>query len=533
MKLLNLACGKTRHPDWTNVDKVGGTGVQVHDVLEPLPFDDDEFDVIYHSHLLEHLPKRFAPLFLEECRRVLKPGGILRVAVPDLKEICRIYLDNLRLAMNGDEEAAERYDWTVIELLDQLSRHRVGGEMLKYWKQKPLPAKEFVIGRMGEQVQRSIKMLRGSSQKPNMVGRPFPREMDSNRVGKFRLSGQPHLWMYDEFSLRRLLRQAGFCEIQRCEAGESQIPGFNSYQLDVNADGEPRKPDSLFFEAKLRVPEIHETPLALLIYNRPDKVAKMIEALALFKPSPLYVFSDGPKGPTDTRLVRWCRDLVAARVNWTEPVVVKRRRNWGLAQSVVKAVDRVLSEHDRVVVLEDDCIPGPHFMEFMKRCLDKYQDVEQVMAVTGYTFPVPQQVRDDYPWDAYFLHRIGSWGWGTWRRAWRHYERDLRAAYDEAIRRGVDLAQCGGDAKRYIEEQLERPRDTWTPNWILTLYLRNAYCVYPTVSHLRNVGHDGTGANSRDTKKYDVTLAAELLTTLPDELVVSEAMLDNYRGLLP
>lgn len=275
------------------------------------------------------------------------------------------------------------------------------------------------------------------------------------------------------------------------------------------------------------------TPLALLIYNRPDKVARMIDALAVFRPSPLYVFSDGAARPQDRSLVRWCRDLVAARVDWTEPVVVKRRRNWGLARSVVKAVDRVLSEHDRVVILEDDCIPGPHFMEFMELCLDKYQDVEQVMAVTGYTFPIPRQVRAEYSWDVYFLHRIGSWGWGTWRRAWKHYERDLSVAYDKAIKQGVDLSQCGSDMKHYIEGQLKQRRDVWTPNWALTLYLRGACCVYPTVSHVQNIGHDGTGANCRVTRKYDVTLAAELRTRLPDHPVASQAMLDNYREVYP
>ncbi len=270
-------------------------------------------------------------------------------------------------------------------------------------------------------------------------------------------------------------------------------------------------------------------PLALLIYNRPDKVSRMLDALAVFRPSPLYVFSDGAAQPQDERLVRWCRDLVTARVDWTEPIVVKRRRNWGLAQSVVKAVDKVLQKHDRIVVLEDDCIPGPRFMEFMELCLDEYEDVKQVMAVTGYTVPVPQSRLDSYPWDVYFLPRFGSWGWGTWRRAWTHYERNLQTAYDEAVRQGVDLAQCGSDMKHYIEGQLKQDRDVWTPNWTLTLYLRGAYCVYPTVSHVQNIGHDGTGVQCRDTKKYDVKVAIELGTRLPDLPVMSQAMTDNYR----
>ncbi|MBU0846872.1 methyltransferase domain-containing protein, partial [Patescibacteria group bacterium] len=444
MKLLNLACGNTlcSHSDWINVDKSGGPGIEKLDLLEPMPFSDGEFDVVYSSHFLEHLPKRFVPLFLEECRRVLKPGGILRVATPDLEMICRTYLDNLQAAKEGDKEAAERYSWTVIELLDQISRHRSGGEMLEYWKQDPIPAEEFVISRLGNEALRNIERLRVSPKKPSLVGHPYPCEQDAEAVGKFRLIGQVHLWMYDEFSLTRLLRQADFRGIRRCEADESQIPDFNSYQLDINADGNARKPDSFFLEARKKT---HETPLALVIYNRPEKVAQVLDALAIIQPSPLYVFSDGSEKSKDVPLVEECRDLIMSRVDWTEPILIKRGKNRGLAESVVGAVDMVLSKYDRVVVLEDDCVPGPYFMEFMEMCLDEYENVDEVMAVTGYTFPVAQDLRDLYSWDVYFLPRIGSWGWGTWRGAWKHYERDLHVAYDKA--KDIDLAQCGEDAK--------------------------------------------------------------------------------------
>ena len=155
------------------------------------------------------------------------------------------------------------------------------------------------------------------------------------------------------------------------------------------------------------------------------------------------------------------------------------------------------------------------------------------MAVTGYTVPVPQPLLDLYSWDVYFLPRIGSWGWGTWGRAWKHYERDISVAHEKALSLGVDLAQCGSDVKGYIEGQLEQGRDIWTPNWMLTLYLRGACCVYPTVTHVQNVGHDGTGTQCRVTKKYDVEVATELGTRLLDWPVVSQAMMDNYREVYP
>ena len=64
----------------------------------------------------------------------------------------------------------------------------------------------------------------------------------------FRNSGEVHRWMYDRYSLSRLLTESGFINIQICQADESSIPDFNTYELDT-CQGKVRKPDSLFIEA--------------------------------------------------------------------------------------------------------------------------------------------------------------------------------------------------------------------------------------------------------------------------------------------
>lgn len=254
-RLLNLGCGSHYHPAWINLDVRAGRGVQAHDMYQPLLFKDDLFDAVYHSHLLEHLPKRYASLFMRGCYRVLKPGGIIRVAVPDLEAIAWSYLSYLEELQNieisqfdgfawaGTEfvDFEDEYDWAVIELLDQMTRHLPGGEMFNYWqRQLPLPVKQFVKERIGALPAPSTGYL------PDGV--PLVEETDAEQVGRFRLSGEAHLWMYDSFSLGRLLRNAGFQDVKQCQADESSIPRFNSYLLDINPDGRVRKPDSLFME---------------------------------------------------------------------------------------------------------------------------------------------------------------------------------------------------------------------------------------------------------------------------------------------
>jgi predicted SAM-dependent methyltransferase len=264
MKLLNLGCGQKYHPDWVNVNFYkSGEKVLVHDLNHPFPWADETFDVVYHSHVLEHFTKENAKKFLKECKRVLKPNGIHRVVVPDLEGIVNEYISNLYLARKGETSATDRYNWILYELFDQIQRNYSGGGMIEYWKKKPLPAKDYIIERMGSEVKNLFQFLESQSVLHNPAIAPktlkvkiqdrllawmgYTREMAE--IGKFRLSGEVHYWMYDEFSLSKLLEELEFRDYRRVSADESSIFEFNKYLLDIEDNGQVRKPDSLFMEA--------------------------------------------------------------------------------------------------------------------------------------------------------------------------------------------------------------------------------------------------------------------------------------------
>lgn len=247
LRLLNLGCGDHVHDAWVNVDVApSGPGVIRFDLQEGLPFEDGAFDAVYSSHMLEHLPRPLVLGFLEDCFRVLRPGGVIRLVVPDLEAICRLYVRILDQALAGDRQAAERYEWIVVELLDQLVRHESGGEMLRYWLRNPMPAADFVRERVGQDAFGVIEKVRhGAIRPPSAKERPPSPES----VGRFRTSGEVHQWMYDRFSLGGLFAAAGFAGAAVCSAAESAIPDFAGYHLDTLPDGRVRKPDSLFMEA--------------------------------------------------------------------------------------------------------------------------------------------------------------------------------------------------------------------------------------------------------------------------------------------
>jgi predicted SAM-dependent methyltransferase len=251
LRLLNLGCGGHFHPDWINVDIVPqDPRVLQHDLQSRLPFEDSSFAAVYHSHVLEHIPKNQAAAFVSECHRVLAPGGILRVVVPDLETIARLYLKYLDAAVAGDEIAASRHEWMTLELLDQMVREESGGEMGKYWQQNPMPAEDFVIERFGREVLNQLENIRAAQQpSPSAAVAIQTPQPTAEEVGCFRQAGEVHKWMYDRLSLSLLLKGCGFSNFKVCKANESAIPDFSSYELDTNLDGVIRKPDSIFVEA--------------------------------------------------------------------------------------------------------------------------------------------------------------------------------------------------------------------------------------------------------------------------------------------
>jgi hypothetical protein len=201
------------------------------------------------SHVLEHLPRQRVPELLREILAMLKPGGILRVVVPDLETIARLYVKELENAAAGDPLATARHEWMTLELIDQMTRQFSGGFMGRFLRVRPLPISDFIAQRFGSEATQWLATPESSGlhlQKKQVyeVDAISAEEESANRQ-----SGEIHRWMYDRVSLRALLKEAGFHDIRVCRADESSIDYFPDYGLDTDQNGFTRKPDSLFLEA--------------------------------------------------------------------------------------------------------------------------------------------------------------------------------------------------------------------------------------------------------------------------------------------
>ena len=273
-----------------------------------------------------------------------------------------------------------------------------------------------------------------------------------------------------------------------------------------------------------------DIPVIVVCYNRPKHTLEVLKALKEHDIKNIYIFLDAAKSAEDAEAVSLTRRLVHS-IDWTTPKIIERTENVGLARNIVSAVDYVFEQYDRLILLEDDCVPQRYFFDFMHTCLEKYENNQRVFGVSGYSVQIPDEKLSDYPYDLYFCPRIGSWGWATWKRAWKHRGSDLLELVDTAIKNGVDLNQGGTDIPLSIENILRgKVKDVWTLNWVLTVYINNGVYVYPTKSHIRNIGMDGTGLHCGKTDKYDTPCADMQTTRYPDDIFLDERIIENFRN---
>ena len=270
MLLINVGCGSIYHNAWVNLDVYPSSpDVRRWDIRNGIPFPEGQADAIYASHVMEHLSRSDAMSLAKECRRAIRSGGIIRLVVPDLEAIVSQYLRLLATVEGSSAQVMADYDWILLELFDQMVRTESGGEMFRYLTSGKVSNPAFVVARVGVEAERLMEE-KNSVRKHSMSSNPgwgyywtrfcekaaiqlcaFLLGRESKQAMQHALlrhSGQVHLWMYDWFSLQRVLQEAGFVDIRRCNAMESRIPDFATYNLDTDG-GRVRKPDSLFMEA--------------------------------------------------------------------------------------------------------------------------------------------------------------------------------------------------------------------------------------------------------------------------------------------
>ena len=261
-------------------------------------------------------------------------------------------------------------------------------------------------------------------------------------------------------------------------------------------------------------------PILLFVYNRPQHTARGVESLlrnALAADSRLIIYSDAPKTAADADSVRQVREYVRGISGFKEIEIVERGENWGLARSIIDGVTRAVDRYGRVIVLEDDLVVAPYFLQFMNEALETYKDEPRVGHIQACDF-----TRDASLPDTFLIKWTGSWGWATWDRAWHLFQPDGRKLLAEMrqrrLTREFDFNGAYGFT-RMLQRQIQGRNNSWAIRWNASLFLRDVLSLNVGKSLVRNEGFDGSGTNCGGGGLY-----ASDLWMQPLKVVKSEAM---------
>jgi hypothetical protein len=200
--------------------------------------------------------------------------------------------------------------------------------------------------------------------------------------------------------------------------------------------------------------------------------------------------------------------------------VCEQPEHLGLLGAITAGVSEVIDKYGRAIVLEDDLVTAPGFLSYMNQALDLYADEPTVMQVSGYQFPVSLETKD-----AFFLPLPTSWGWATWDRAWRHFDKNMAGAdnvlHDLDLRKRFDL-DSAYPYSALLEAQLQGRTDSWAVRWYLAMFLRGGLTLYPPRSLVQNIGFDASGTHPTCTSAFDTALSEGRIERFPRKIDVDQ-----------
>ena len=241
----------------------------------------------------------------------------------------------------------------------------------------------------------------------------------------------------------------------------------------------------------------NKTPIAVFAYNRPQHLRRALVSLAncaRLDECRLYLFCDGPKDASQLQAVKATRGVVEEWAPRLGAAVVEKLENLGLARSITAGVTELCAQYGRVIIVEDDLVVHPSFVNYMLTALDLYEDVPQVFQISGFMYPI--ECLTDL--DALFLPLTTTWGWATWQRAWSVYDPDVPGAREQLARPAVRRRFNLDDAYPYaemLEDMLAGKNDSWGIAFWWAVFQAQGVVLYPRCSLVWQGGTDASGTH--------------------------------------
>jgi hypothetical protein len=270
------------------------------------------------------------------------------------------------------------------------------------------------------------------------------------------------------------------------------------------------------------------TPVALLVFNRPEATARVFAAIREARPTQLLVVADGPRMDhvDEGRRCEEVREIVG-RVDW--PCKVQQNYsdiNLGCKQRVASGLDWVFKQVEEAIILEDDCLPDQTFFRFCQEMLYRYRNDIRVTSISGTN--LLGRWKDDMQ-SFHFSFYSGIWGWASWRRAWHFYDVDMLLWRDPKSR--LRIKDVLGNGRLFQMWALEFDRvtdghiDTWDYQWTFAQLMQSGLTLTSAVNLVSNIGF-----NAHATHTINPNNSFSEISTFPcrDPLKMNHAVLADH-----
>lgn len=249
----------------------------------------------------------------------------------------------------------------------------------------------------------------------------------------------------------------------------------------------------------------NNAPVLLIIFNRPDTTKQVFEAIRRARPAKLYVSADAPRPGNEKDAVgcQKAREIVQ-NVDWKCDVQYRfLDQNLGCGYGPATAISWAFENEDRLIILEDDCVPSTPFFTYCNHCLEKYVDDERVWLVSGRSHHEESEhfLEQDY----LFTHYGHTWGWATWKRCWEHFDIEFRQ-WGQFIKHGGFLntfySKEEGRFHNHFFAKLAADKNlashAWDYQFALAIHINGGLSITPAKNLIHNIGHWGTHSSGQE-----------------------------------
>lgn len=244
------------------------------------------------------------------------------------------------------------------------------------------------------------------------------------------------------------------------------------------------------------------TPVAILVFNRPETTARVFAAVREARPSILLVVADGPRSGCPGEAAR-CAEVrrIVEQVDWPCQVLKNYSDiNLGCGERPATGITWVFEQVEEAIILEDDCLPHPTFFRYCQELLERYRDDERIMHIAGNNLLVESK-KGEYSY--YFSLFPHCWGWASWRRAWRYFDFEMKLFPEVTAEGWLDCIFPEKKAskywsKRFMEVFGHNKIHIWDYQWTFACWTCNGLSILPNVNLISNVGFGKEATHTKD-----------------------------------